>query len=73
MQSVIDGTRSKTLRFEHHATIENTQVKLKAMYNPLKRFAHQFMPGYKIPRSHETTSFSYELSRISPKGIVLAS
>ena len=58
MQSVIDGTRSKTLRFEHHATIENTLVKLKAMYNPLKRFAHQFMPGYEIPRSHETTSFT---------------
>ena len=37
----------QTLRFEHHATIENTLVKLKAMYNPLKRFAHQFMPGYK--------------------------
>ena len=49
MQSVIDGTRSKTLRFEHHAMIENTLVKFKAMYNPLKRFAHQFMSGYKIP------------------------
>ena len=58
MQSVIDGTRSKTLRFKHHATIENTLVKLKAMYNPLKRFAHQFIPGYKILRSHETTSFT---------------
>ena len=58
MQSVIDGTRSKTLRFEHHTTIENTLVKLKAMYNPLKRLAHQFIPGYEIPRSHETTSFT---------------
>ena len=58
MQSAIDGMRSKTLWFEHHSTIENTLVKLKAIYNPLKKFGHQFLPGYKIPRSHETTSFT---------------
>ena len=58
MQSVIEGTRSKMLWFKQHSTIENTVVKLKAIYNPLKRFAHQFMPGYKIPWSHETTEFS---------------
>ena len=28
MQSVIDGTRTKTLRFENHETIEDTLVKL---------------------------------------------
>ena len=58
MQSVIEGTRSKMLQFEQHSTIKNTLVKLKAIYNPLKRFAHQFMPGYEIPQSHETTEFS---------------
>ena len=58
MQSVIDGTRSKTLWFEHHSMIENTLVKLKAIYNPLKRVGCQFLPGYEIPRSHETTSFT---------------
>ena len=58
MQSIIEGTRSKMLQFEQHSTIENTVVKLKAIYNPLKRFAHQFMPGYEIPQSHETTEFS---------------
>ena len=56
--SVIDGTRSKTLLFEHHSTIENTLVKLKAIYNPLERFGRQFLPGYEIPRSHKTTSFT---------------
>ena len=51
--------------------IENTLVKLEAIYNPLKRFGHQFLPGYKIPRSHETASFTMNY-RVPSKGTVLA-
>ena len=45
-QSVIDGTRTKILCFKNHETIEDTLVKLKVIYNPVKCFAHQFIPGY---------------------------
>ena len=58
MQSVIDGTRTKTLCFKNHETIEDTLVKLKVIYNPVKRFAHQFIPGYNLMREHEVTAFS---------------
>ena len=68
---MIDGTRSKTLWFEHHVMIENTLVKLKAMCNPLKRFASQFMPGYKIPRSHETASFTVNCQEYHQRGLYL--
>ena len=58
MQSVIDGTQTKTLHFENHKTIEDTLVKLKVIYNPVKHFACQFIPGYDPMREHEVTAFS---------------
>ena len=33
-------------------------VKLKVIYNPVKHFAHQFIPGYDPMREHEVTAFS---------------
>ena len=71
MQSVIDGTRSKTLWFEQHSTIKNTLVKLKAMYNPLKRFACQFMPGYEIPQNHETMEFTMQYQEYCQRELYL--
>ena len=58
MQSVIDCTRTKTLHFKNPETIEDTLVKLKAIYNPVKCFACQFIPGYDPMREHEVTPFS---------------
>ena len=73
MQSVIDGTRSKTLRFKHHATIENTLVKLKAMYNPLKRFAQSIYARLRNTTKSRDKRVHHAISGILPKGIVLAS
>ena len=58
MQSVIDCTQTKTLHFKNPETIEDTLVKLKAIYNPVKLFACQFIPGYDLMRDHEVTPFS---------------
>ena len=58
MQSVIDGTQTKTLHFKNHETIEDTLVKLKVIYNPVKHFTCQFIPGYDPMREHEVTAFS---------------
>ena len=58
MQSVIDCTWTKTLHFKNPETIEDTLVKLKAIYNPVKHFTCQFIPGYDPMREHEVTPFS---------------
>ena len=58
MQSVIDCTRTKTLCFENPETIEDTLVKLKAIYNPVKCFTCKFIPEYDLMREHEVTPFS---------------
>ena len=58
MQYIIDATRTKTLCFERHRIIDDTLWKMKAIYNPIKRFAVQFIPGYDPLRGHETTPFN---------------
>ena len=58
VKSIVDVTRTKTLKFKNHAMIEDSHHKLIAIYNPMKHFAKRFLPGYEISRSHETTPFS---------------
>ena len=41
-----------------HEIIDDTLWKMKAIYNPIKRFAVQFIPGYDPSRGHETTPFN---------------
>ena len=62
MQYVINATRTKTLHFKRHGIIDDTLWKMKAIYNPIKRFAVQFIPGYDPSRGHETTPFSMNYS-----------
>ena len=38
IQSITDTTRTKTMRFKNHDTIEESKHKLVAIYQPLKHF-----------------------------------
>ena len=71
MQSVIDGTQTKTLHFENHTMIEDSLVKLKVIYNPVNRFAGQFIPGYDPSREHETTSFNMNYQEYQQRELYL--
>ena len=70
VESIVDATCTKTLRFENHATIKDSHHKLITIYNPMKHFAECFLPGYEISRSHETTLFSMNYRELSTKGVV---
>ena len=56
--SITDATRTKTLRFENHDTIEDSRHKLVAIYQPLKHFCEHFLLGYPPSNMHVTTEFS---------------
>ena len=58
IESMVDATCTKTLRFEKHTTIEDMRCKLMVIYNPLRHFSSLYLPGYVISNSHETTLFS---------------
>ena len=58
VESIVDATCTKTLKFKNHAPIADSCHKLIAIYSPMKHFAECFLPGYEISRSHETTPFS---------------
>ena len=58
IESMVDATHTKTLRFEKHITIEDMRCKLMVIYNPLRHFSSSYLPGYVISNSHETTLFS---------------
>ena len=58
IHSIVDATRTKTLRLKNHDTIEDTRCKLIAIYNSLRHFSHLYLPGYEVSNSHETTSFN---------------
>ena len=71
MQSVTDGTQTKTLCFENNTMIEDSLVKLKMIYNPVNRFAGQFIPGYDPSREHETTSFNMNYQEYQQRELYL--
>ena len=58
INSIVDATHTKTLRFENHNTIEDTRHKLIAIYNPLRCFSCSYLPGYDVSNLHETTAFN---------------
>ena len=58
IQSILDEICTKMLRFEKHETIEDSLHKLIAIYNPLKHFSRQYLPGDQVSNAHKTTSFS---------------
>ena len=58
INSIVNATHMKTLRFKNHNTIEDTRCKLIAIYNPLRHFSHSYLPGYDVSNLHETTAFN---------------
>ena len=58
IQSITNATRSKTLRFKNHSTIEDSRQKFMAIYQPLKNYYDHFLPGYQVADNHCTTTFS---------------
>ena len=54
----VNGTHTKTLRFENHETIEDSRHRLIAIYNPLKHFCQAYLPGYDVSNGQKTTSFN---------------
>ena len=56
IQSITDATRTKTLRFKIHDTIEDSRG--KAIYQPLKHFCEHFLLGYPPFNTLVMTKFS---------------